>query len=102
MQWKISRDRNFKVGDRVRSYDFPHDNRRRDCYVEGIVTAHNRSAWTVDILVTVDMWKGVDLRAQDLRERHNSPNSRARVTAPTGRGLIFKRHACFKLARVQQ
>jgi hypothetical protein len=57
-------ENSFKTGDTIRSYDFPPLAGRRDCYVEGVVTAVdmecNNDGWggyaAYVIEVTADSW----------------------------------------------
>lgn len=67
-----------RVGDKVRSYDFPEDLREdaRGCYFEGVVEAiglfefDNRSCERYRIRVTARKWMG---KAEYLTERHVYP-----------------------------
>lgn len=61
----------MKIGDRVRSYDFPDSPRRAECYVEGVIVGFRER---VDckryvILVDKDVWDGKDYRAPGVRNR---------------------------------
>lgn len=95
-RYRISRDRSFRLGDYVRSYDFPHDQRHRDCYVEGFITSEPSGyEQRVTIEVVKDMYCGKNM---SLTKR--GQGGRLEVSAPTGRGMFFNRHCLFKLEAI--